>query len=119
MAMHNIRDEIKQQVKAVFIIALAAFSFAALLFPRQTGEVGMFVNNVLRMLTGDLAIYLPVVLVANNLLKIFPWQLPNLKQRNAGLGLFFVILLVYAHLQVMTAEILLVEDLGIFRPVYG
>ena len=72
MAMHNIRDEIKQQVKAVFIIALAAFSFAALLFPRQTGEVGMFVNNVLRMLTGDLAIYLPVVLVANNLLKIFP-----------------------------------------------
>ena len=115
MAMHNIRDEIKQQVKAVFIIALAAFSFAALLFPRQTGEVGMFVNNVLRMLTGDLAIYLPVVLVANNLLKIFPWQLPNLKQRNAGLGLFFVILLVYAHLQVMTAEILLVEDLGIFK----
>ena len=87
MAMHNIRDEIKQQVNTVFIIALAAFSFAALLFPRQTGEVGMFVNNVLRMLTGDLAIYLPVVLVANNLLKYFPGSCKS-KLGNAGLGLF-------------------------------
>ncbi|HZK25441.1 MAG TPA: DNA translocase FtsK 4TM domain-containing protein [Oscillospiraceae bacterium] len=115
MAIHDIRDEIRQQVKAVLIIALAAFAFAALLFPRQTGEVGMFFNNVLRMLTGDLSIYVPVVLVINNLLKIFPWQVPNLKQRTAGIVLFFIILLVYAHLQVMAAEINLVMDLGIFN----
>src|SRR5690554_758024 len=105
MAIHDMRDEIRQQVKAVLIIAMAAFSFAALLFPRQTGEVGMFFNNVLRMLTGDLSVYVPVVLVINNLLKISPWQVPNLKQRNAGVVLFLIILLVYAHLQVMAAEI--------------
>ncbi|NLZ94169.1 MAG: DNA translocase FtsK [Firmicutes bacterium] len=115
MAVQDMRDEIKQQVKAILIIALAALGFASLLFPRQTGEVGMFFNNVLRMLTGELSLLLPVLLVANSLLHIFPWKIPNIKQRRIGIILFFVILLVYAHLQVMAEEINLLMDLGILK----
>lgn len=115
MAVHDIRDEIRQQIKAVLILALAALGFAALIFPLQTGEVGMFFNNVLRMFTGEMSILVPLFLVLNGLQDILPWKVPNLRQRRAGALLFFIILLVYAHLQVMQRELHLVMDHGVFR----
>ena len=118
MTVPGMQEEIRQQVKAILIIALAALGFASLLFPRQTGEVGMFLNNVLRMLTGELSLLLPALLVANSLLQVFPWQIPNIKQRRIGVILFFLILLVYAHLQVMAKEINLLMDLGILKGTF-
>lgn len=115
MAVQDIRDEIRQQIKGVFILALAALAFAALLLPRQTGEVGVFINNVLRMLTGDMAVLIPVFFVAKGIQSVLPWKVPNMKQRMAGLLLFFIILLINAHMQVMAGKADLVADAGIFK----
>jgi len=115
MAVHEMRDDMRQQIKAVFIIALAVLAFTALLLPRQTGEVGSFFNNVLRMLTGEMALLVPVILVANGIQAILPWKIPNMKQRLVGILLFFLIILVYAHLVSMAQKVELVLDNGIFR----
>ena len=115
MAVHEMRDDMKQQIKAVFILAFAVLAFTALLLPRQTGEVGSFFNNVLRMLTGELALLVPVFLVANGIQAILPWKIPKMKQRMGGILLFFLILLVYAHLVSMAQKVELVLDNGIFR----
>ena len=115
MAVHEMRDDMRQQIKAVFIIALAVLAFTALLLPRQTGEVGSFFNNVLRMLTGEMALLVPVILVANGIQAILPWKIPNMKQRLVGILFFFLIILVYAHLVSMAQKVELVLDNGIFR----
>lgn len=115
MGVHEIRDDIRQQIKAVFILALAALGFAALLLPRQTGEVGSFFNNVLRMLTGEMALLVPVFLIAIGVQAILPWKIPNVKQRMTGILLFFLILLVHAHLQIIAQKLQMGVDAGIFR----
>ncbi len=119
MAVHDVREEILQQVKAILIIALAALALAALLFPGQTGEIGKFINNVIRMLTGEVSVILPILVAVNGLLNILPWEIPNLGQRKAGVLLIFLILLVYAHLELMTGNLEIVQDMikeaGIYR----
>ncbi|MDW7651016.1 MAG: DNA translocase FtsK, partial [Bacillota bacterium] len=115
MAVHDMRDEIRQQVKAIFILAFAALGLAALVLPQQTGEVGIFINNVLRVLTGDMAILLPAVLVAYSLQAILPWKLSNRGQRLVGLVMLFLVLLIYAHMQAMMEQTDLVADTGIYR----
>ena len=114
MAVHDIREEIRQQIKAIFILALAALGFAALVLPRQTGEVGVFINNVLRMFTGDMAILVPIALVVNGIQDLLPWKIPNLGQRKAGILLIFIVLLVYAHIQLMIENADLILDRGIY-----
>ncbi|MCW3490811.1 FtsK/SpoIIIE family DNA translocase [Dethiobacter alkaliphilus] len=114
MATFDMSDEIRYQVKAIFKLALAALAFAAILFPGQTGEVGSFFNNVLRLFTGDLAILIPIVLAMYGLQGILPWKIPNIKQRMAGLTLFFLVILIYAHMELMTAELPLVTDQGMY-----
>ena len=114
MAVHDIREEIRQQIKAIFVLALAALGFAALVLPRQTGEVGLFINNVLRMFTGDMAILVPIVLVANGIQDLLPWKIPNLGQRKAGMILIFIVLLVYSHMQLMIENADLVVDRGTY-----
>ena len=115
MAVQDVRDEIRQQIKAVIILALAALMVSALTLPQQTGEVGVFINNVLRMLTGDMAVLIPIAMVAYGLQAILPWKIPNRGQRLAGLLLLFLVLLVYGHIQLMTEQIELVGDRGIYR----
>ncbi|HHU29550.1 MAG: DNA translocase FtsK [Bacillota bacterium] len=119
MAVHDVREEILQQVKAILIISLAALALAALLFPGQTGEIGKFINNVIRTLTGEVSVILPILVAANGLLNILPWKIPNLGQRKAGVLLIFLILLVYAHLELMTGNFEIVQDMikeaGIYK----
>ncbi|NLM51966.1 MAG: DNA translocase FtsK [Firmicutes bacterium] len=111
----TVKEEIKQQVKAIIIMALSALAFAALLFPRQTGEVGEFIHNVLRTLLGDISVFVPALLIINGLLTILPWKIPNLELRKLGVLLLLVILLVFAHLQAMERQMNLVSDLGVYK----
>jgi S-DNA-T family DNA segregation ATPase FtsK/SpoIIIE len=111
MAVQEIKDDIKQQIKAVILLAMAALCFAALNFTAQTGEVGIFLNNVLRTLTGEVAILVPLVI----LIAALPWKLPNKSQRQAGFLLFVVILLIWAHMRMLVEYMDLVLDLGIYR----
>ncbi|NLM45892.1 MAG: DNA translocase FtsK [Firmicutes bacterium] len=118
MVARNTRDEIRQQIRAILILALAALAFAALLFPSQTGEVGIFFSNVLRMLFGDVSLLLPVFLLVGGVQEILPWKIPHLKQRKAGFLLVLVILLVFAHLQVLEEYRELVVDLGHYKAFF-
>src|SRR5690554_2496397 len=106
-----VKDEIKQQVKAIIIMALSALAFAALLFPRQTGEVGGFIHNVLRTLLGEISVLVPIMLIVNGLLTILPWKIPNLELRKIGVLLLLIILLVFAHLQTLETQQNLITDL--------
>jgi DNA segregation ATPase FtsK/SpoIIIE, S-DNA-T family len=118
MAVHDVRDEIRQQIKAIAMLALAALAFAALSFPRQTGEAGVFFDRVLRLLTGDMAVLVPVFFMCKGVLSILPWKIPNVQQRMGGLLLFFLILLIHAHLQVMEQELNLISGAGIISGSY-
>ncbi|MBS4031370.1 MAG: DNA translocase FtsK 4TM domain-containing protein [Clostridiales bacterium] len=111
MAVQEIKDEIKQQIRAVILLALAALCFAALNFTVQTGEVGIFLNNVLRTLTGDVAILVPLVI----LIAALPWKLPNKSQRQLGFLLFVVILVIWAQMRMLVEYEDLVRDVGIYR----
>ena len=113
-----VKDEIKQQVKAIIIMALSALAFAALLFPRQTGEVGGFIHNVLRTLLGEISVLVPIMLIVNGLLTILPWKIPNLELRKIGVLLLLIILLVFAHLQTLETQQNLITDLGIFQAIW-
>jgi S-DNA-T family DNA segregation ATPase FtsK/SpoIIIE len=101
-------DEIRLQIKAVLLLAIAALCFAALNFPRQTGEVGLFINNVLRMVTGELAMAAPLIMALLALPQFLPRGIANLRQRVWGIILFLMILLVWAHMRLLdnSAEVL-------------
>ncbi len=115
MAAFDTSDEIRQQIKAVILMALAALCFSALNFTAQTGEVGIFINNVLRVLTGELAIVVPVIFVVLALQQLLPHRIGNLHQRVYGVLLFLFILLVWAHLQLMENSLELIVQEGIYR----
>jgi S-DNA-T family DNA segregation ATPase FtsK/SpoIIIE len=115
MNVQELKDEIKQQVKAVIILALAALCFSALSFTKNTGEVGTFFNNTLTMIAGDLAFLLPLVLVTLALQMALPWKIPNIRQRLAGIILFSMILLVWAHMRLLTTQEEMLMSLGFYR----
>jgi len=109
------KDEIKLQIKAVLLLAVAALCFAALTFTGQTGEVGIFINNVLKTLTGELAIVVPLILAMFAILRFLPRNLSNIKQRFWGVTLFFLILLVWAHMRLLENSIEVITEQGFPR----
>ena len=116
MPAHGSREEIKVQIRAVLLLAAAALSFAALKFTGQTGEVGIFFNNVLRLLAGDVAILVPFLLFFCVLLSSLPLKIANKRQRLLGLVLFFCLALVWAQMQGMAGQVeTLQEELGFPR----
>lgn len=115
MNVLEIRDEIRQQIKAICILTLAVLSIAALMLPGQTGEVGIFFNNVLRMLTGEAAILIPFILLPVGILGIIPWKIPSMRQRILGLLLMFAILLVYAHMRMLLQHQAYIGNAGVTR----
>jgi DNA segregation ATPase FtsK/SpoIIIE, S-DNA-T family len=114
MSAFEIKDEIRQQIKAIILLALAALCFAALNFTAESGEVGIFINNVLRVLTGELAIVVPLILFVLALQQILPQRIGNLRQRVFGVLLFLFILLIASHLKLMETRLDLL-DKGIYR----
>lgn len=115
MPAHRPREEIKTQVRAILFLAAAALSFAALKFTGQTGEVGIFFNNVLRLLAGEAAILVPVLLISSVLLNTLPLKITNKSQRLLGLLLFFCLALVFVQFQGMAGQLEAVRESGFPR----
>lgn len=112
----NRKEEIRNQVRAVVFLALSALAFAALSFPGQTGQVGNLLNSFMRILTGDMAMVIPLALAIVSLKTLLPARIGKKKQRAAGLILFLVILLVWAHMNLMLQRIeVLAEERGLVR----
>jgi S-DNA-T family DNA segregation ATPase FtsK/SpoIIIE len=115
MPLHSSRGDIKAQVRAVLFLAAAALSFAALTFTAQTGEVGIFFNNVLRLLAGEAAVLVPVLLLSCVLLGTLPLKEANVRQRILGAIIFFCLALVFAQMQGMAGQLEAVRDQGFAR----
>ncbi len=115
MPSPDTRDDIMTQIKAVLLLAMAALCFAALNFTRQTGEVGIFTNNVLRTLTGEMAMVTPLVLALLALQQFLPRRVSNIRQRVLGVILFLLILLVWAHMRLLDSSVEMMTEHGFAR----
>ncbi len=100
-AKTEFNKEIKLQIKGILFIALAVFCFAGLTYSEQTGHLGIFVNNVLRILAGETALVIPVIVIVFALSIMLPPETLNLKSRLVGIFMLMLIFTVYYHLRFM------------------
>ena len=98
-------DEIRSQIKGVLLLAVAVFCYAGLVQTSQTGELGQFVYNTLRTLAGETAIVLPFLIGALGLKAMLPQQTYGIKVRLIGVLILLLLFTVWAHLQLMIANI--------------
>ncbi len=97
----ELNDDVKSQVKGIFYLALSALMVTGLVFTEQTGEFGIFLNNFLRYMAGDVALILPAIMVVIAFKVMLPKKIKHLRMRLLGVLLFLLILMVAAHLNLM------------------
>ncbi|HHX77098.1 MAG TPA: DNA translocase FtsK [Firmicutes bacterium] len=97
----ELNDDVKNQVKGILFICLAGLMLTGLLFTEKTGEFGLFLNNFLRFLAGEVAIVLPALFFVVGVKVMLPESIKNLRLRLLGILLFLMILMVSAHLNLM------------------
>lgn len=98
----ELKDDVKSQVMGILYLALAALMLAGLIFTEQAGEFGMFLNNFLRFMAGDVALILPAIMLVIAFKVMLPKKIKHLRLRLLGILLFLVILMVAAHLNIMS-----------------
>ncbi|NLI69424.1 MAG: DNA translocase FtsK [Firmicutes bacterium] len=97
--------EIKSQIRGILMIALAVFCYTGLQFTEQTGTLGQFVNNVLRILAGETAIVIPFIVGVVALRSIIPEKTINMKTRLVGVLLLLLLFTVTYHLDFMLNQV--------------
>lgn len=97
----ELNDDVKSQVKGIFYLALSALMVTGLVFTEQTGEFGIFLNNFLRYMAGDVALILPAIMLVIAFKVMLPKKIKHLRMRLLGVLLFLLILMVAAHLNLM------------------
>ncbi len=94
----KVRNEIKNQVKGILLLALAAFCYACLLQAGQTGGVGRFAVSIMRILAGEAALVLPLFIAVPGIRLLVPRDRYNINTRVPGLLLFALLAMIHAHL---------------------
>ena len=97
----ELKDDVKSQVAGILYLALAALMVAGLMFEEQTGEFGLFLNNFLRFMAGEVALILPAIMLVVAFKVMLPKKIKHLRLRLLGILLFLLILMVAAHLNLM------------------
>ncbi len=97
----GLSDDIKTQIKGVLLIALAAFAFTGLLFTGQTGTLGAFINNILRITAGETAMVVPLIILVFAARVIVPEKFINLKSRIIGIFIILLLITITFHLVYM------------------
>ncbi|NMA92371.1 MAG: DNA translocase FtsK [Firmicutes bacterium] len=106
MSKHaKVKDEIRTQIKGLLLLAVAVFCYAGLHQSGQTGEVGLFIHNVLRTLAGETAVVIPFLIGFYALREMLPQKTFHLKSRLAGVLILLLLFMVSAHFQVMMEEV--------------
>ncbi len=96
------KNEMRNQVKGILIVALAFFCYVGLTQAGQTGGLGLFINNILRILAGETAVVVPIFIGLLGLRFILPGEKFNLKSRMLGLLILSILVMIWIHLQLMT-----------------
>ncbi len=97
----ELNQDVKNQVKGILFLSLSALTITGLLFTEQTGQFGKFLNNFLRLIAGDVAFILPVVITIIGFKMMLPQQIKYLRLRLFGVLLFLFILMIAAHLNLI------------------
>ncbi len=97
----ELNKDVKNQVKGILFLSLSALTATGLLFTEQTGEFGLFLNNFLRFIAGEVALILPMVVAIIGFKMMLPQQIKYLHLRLLGVLLFLFILMIVAHLNLM------------------
>ena len=103
----GLNEEIKSQIRGILMIALAVFCYTGLQFTEQTGTLGEFVNNLLRITAGETAIVIPFIIGVVALRSIIPDKTMNMKSRLVGVLLILLLFTVTYHLNFMLNQICL------------
>ncbi|NLC50893.1 MAG: DNA translocase FtsK, partial [Firmicutes bacterium] len=104
-ALPELKEEIRTQIKGIIILALAVFCYAGLQFTGQTGEIGLFVNNVLRTLAGETALVIPFLMGVYGLKIMLPQRIINIRSRLTGVLILLLLLTISAHLNMLLNNI--------------
>ena len=111
----KIKDEMWSQIKGLVLLAVAVFCCAGLRQTDQTGELGLFVHNLLSTLAGETAVVIPFLIGFYALRVMLPQKTWNLKRRLAGVLILLLLFMVSAHLRVMMEQISLLTGQDFYR----
>jgi len=111
----SIKKEMRMQIKAVLLFALAAFALIGLFIPGQTGGIGIFLNNLLRSLAGDAAFIIPLFIAILAIRTFLPQNRIRLKNRLIGLLIMPFLYITWIHLQLITEKLPDITGLFGFR----
>lgn len=100
----GLREEMGTQIKGILIIALAVFCYAAVIYADRAGELGMFVNNLFRIIAGDTAVVIPFLIGLLGLRIILP-EAYNLKSRLIGIIILLLLFTIRAHFSLMLEQV--------------
>ncbi len=101
----GLREEIGTQIKGILVIALAVFCYAGVTYSEQAGELGLFVNNLFRIIAGDTAVVIPFLIGILGLRIVLPDQTFNLKSRLIGIIILLLLFTVRAHFTLMLEQV--------------
>ena len=113
---NDLKDDVKHQLRGLFLVALGLLCFAGLRFTPQTGTIGEILSGFLHFVAGDLAFVIPLLVCLLGLNNIFVTRIENSRTRFAGMVILLFLLLVTVHLNLMIEAPL--EGMSIYEASY-
>ncbi len=95
----GLNKEMRVQVKAILLFALAAFCYVGLIHTDQAGGIGVFINSGLRLLAGEAALVIPFFIALLAFRQIVPQGQFNIGTRLLGLLLLQLLYMIWIHIQ--------------------
>ena len=97
----GLNKAMRHQVKGILILALALFCFVGLFYTEQAGGAGHLVNRFLRMLAGNAAVALPLIISFYGIRMVIPSKKAIVTTRLAGFYLLLVSAIIWMHLNLL------------------
>ncbi|MGI5876550.1 MAG: DNA translocase FtsK 4TM domain-containing protein [Dethiobacteria bacterium] len=100
----NQSDNLKRQIGAFVLIALAVFAYAGIQAPAHTGLFGLVLNYLVRTLLGEAAQVLPFLLLVVAIGYLLSFKIENFRIRFIGFMIVFLLLAITLHLKLSLQE---------------
>ncbi len=97
----GLNKEMRHQVKGILLFTLALFCFAGLFYTEQAGGAGYLVNRLLRMLAGNAAVALPLIISFYGIKMIIPSKKAIVANRLVGFFLLLFSTIIWMHLTLL------------------
>ncbi|HPU00677.1 MAG TPA: DNA translocase FtsK [Bacillota bacterium] len=101
----GLREELGTQIKGILVIALGVFCYAGVTQGGQAGSLGEFVQNFFRLIAGETAVVIPLLIGLLGLRIMIPEESYNLKSRFIGILILLLLFTVWAHFRLMLEQL--------------